>query len=218
MNIAIVGATGNVGRKILEVLEKKKIPIKNLFLLASKKSSGKELFFNGKNIKVENLENFDFSKADITFFSAGGNIAAALAQTCISSSLQRPNKLVLLSPWLDLSVQSKSNDKNYSEFSPFDKEDTISFSEDYIGKIDRNDSRVSPIYGSFEDFPETHIQASKVEFLFDDTVECIQKLNDANVEHSVHFEEKALHGWHLVPDFLPEASRSMMKVVEFLKR
>ena len=75
MNIAIVGATGNVGRKILEVLEKKKIPIKNLFLLASKKSSGKELFFNGKNIKVENLENFDFSKADITFFSAGKKIS-----------------------------------------------------------------------------------------------------------------------------------------------
>lgn len=160
----------------------------------------------------------DGEAIDLIGDSAGGNIAAALAQTCISSSLQRPNKLVLLSPWLDLSVHSKSNDKNYSEFSPFDKEDTISFSEDYIGKIDRNDSRVSPIYGSFEDFPETHIQASKVEFLFDDTVECIQKLNDANVEHSVHFEEKALHGWHLVPDFLPEASRSMMKVVEFLKR
>ena len=75
MNIAIVGATGNVGRKIIEVLEQKKLPIKNLYLLASKKSSGLELLFNSKKIKVENLENFDFSKVEITFFSAGKNIS-----------------------------------------------------------------------------------------------------------------------------------------------
>ena len=43
MNIAIVGATGNVGRKIIEILEKKKINIENLFLLASKKSEGKKI-------------------------------------------------------------------------------------------------------------------------------------------------------------------------------
>ena len=87
MNIAIVGATGNVGRKIIEVLEQKKLPIKNLYLLASKKSSGLELLFNSKKIKVENLENFDFSKVEITFFSAGKNIsqnyAPKAAEHCI---------------------------------------------------------------------------------------------------------------------------------------
>ena len=75
MNIAIVGATGNVGRKIIEVLEIKKLPVKNLYLLASKKSAGTELVFNKKKIKVENLENFDFSKVEITFLSAGKNIS-----------------------------------------------------------------------------------------------------------------------------------------------
>ena len=87
MNIAIVGATGNVGRKIIEVLEQKKLPIKNLYLLASKKSSGLQLLFNSKKIKVENLENFDFSKVEITFFSAGKNIsqnyAPKAAEHCI---------------------------------------------------------------------------------------------------------------------------------------
>ena len=79
MKIAIVGATGNVGRKIIEVLEQKKLSIENLHLLASKKSSGKELSFKGKKIKVENLENFDFSKVDITFFSAGKKISETYA-------------------------------------------------------------------------------------------------------------------------------------------
>ena len=75
MNIAIVGATGNVGRKIIEVLEKKNFSIQNLYLLASSKSAGSKLKFNNKEIEVENLETFDFSKAKITFFSAGGKIS-----------------------------------------------------------------------------------------------------------------------------------------------
>ena len=75
MNITIVGATGNVGRKIIEVLENKNFPVDNLCLVASSKSAGSKLKFKGKEIKVENLETFDFSKGKITFFSAGGKIS-----------------------------------------------------------------------------------------------------------------------------------------------
>ena len=75
MNIAIVGATGNVGRKILEVLEKKRLPLDNLYLVASSKSAGKKINFRGKNIEVSELENFDFSKVRIAFFAAGGKIS-----------------------------------------------------------------------------------------------------------------------------------------------
>jgi len=79
MNITIVGATGNVGRKIIEVLENKNFPVDNLYLVASSKSAGSKLKFKGKEIKVENLENFDFSKGNITFFSAGGKISEKYA-------------------------------------------------------------------------------------------------------------------------------------------
>ena len=75
MNVAIVGATGNVGRKIIEVLEKKNFSIDNLYFVASSKSAGSKLKFKDKEIEVENLENFDFSKVKITFFSAGGKIS-----------------------------------------------------------------------------------------------------------------------------------------------
>ena len=75
MNIAIVGATGNVGRKILEVLEKRNFPINEIYFVASSKSAGSKLKFKGKEIVVENLESFDFSKSDITFFSAGSKIS-----------------------------------------------------------------------------------------------------------------------------------------------
>ena len=75
MNVAIVGATGNVGRKIIEVLEKKNFSIDNLYFVASSKSAGSKLKFKDREIEVENLETFDFSKAKITFFSAGGKIS-----------------------------------------------------------------------------------------------------------------------------------------------
>ena len=87
MNIAIVGATGNVGRKILEVLEKKNFPIDNLYFVASSKSAGSKLKFKGKDIEVENLENFDFSKANITFFSAGGKISEQYVPTASQQSI-----------------------------------------------------------------------------------------------------------------------------------
>ena len=75
MNLAIVGATGNVGRKTIEVLEKSSIKIENLYLIASKNSAGKKLKFNGREIIIEQLENYDFSKAEITIFAAGSEIA-----------------------------------------------------------------------------------------------------------------------------------------------
>ena len=81
MNIAIVGATGNVGRKIIEILERKNFSVTNLYLLASSKSSGSKIIFKDKEIEVSNLENFDFSKADITFFSAGGKISEKYVPT-----------------------------------------------------------------------------------------------------------------------------------------
>ena len=87
MNIAIVGATGNVGRIILEVLEKKNFEVKNLYLLASQKSQGSNLKFNGKEIKVELLDNFDFSKVNLTFFSAGGKISEKFAAKAAKNSL-----------------------------------------------------------------------------------------------------------------------------------
>jgi len=75
MNFAIIGASGNVGRKTIEILEKSKISFKELYLVASKKSVGKKIKFREKEIEIQDLENYDFSKAQITIFAAGSQIA-----------------------------------------------------------------------------------------------------------------------------------------------
>ena len=75
MNIAIVGATGNVGRKLLEVIEKLNFKFSELYLIASDKSIGKKIKFKGKTYSIVGLSSFDFSKVKIAFFSAGSSIA-----------------------------------------------------------------------------------------------------------------------------------------------
>jgi aspartate-semialdehyde dehydrogenase len=75
MNIAIVGATGNVGRKLLEVIEKLNFEFGELYLIASDKSIGKKITFKNKSYSIVGLGDFDFSKVKIAFFSAGSAIA-----------------------------------------------------------------------------------------------------------------------------------------------
>ena len=87
MNIAIVGATGNVGRKTLEVLEKKNLPIDELYLVASSKSAGQNVSFKGKEHQVFDLETFDFSKVKIAFFAAGGKISEQYAEKASKYSI-----------------------------------------------------------------------------------------------------------------------------------
>jgi len=86
MNIAIVGATGNVGRKTLEVFDKKNFKFDKLYLVASEKSAGKKIKFRDKEYQIENLENYDFSKANITFFAAGGKIAEKYAENAAKNT------------------------------------------------------------------------------------------------------------------------------------
>ncbi len=87
MDIAIVGATGNVGRKTLEVLEKKNLSFDKLYLVASSKSVGKKINFKGVNHEIHNLESFDFSKVKICFFAAGGKISEKFAEKVAKNCL-----------------------------------------------------------------------------------------------------------------------------------
>ena len=73
--VAVVGATGAVGHEILSILSERNFPVDVIHALASKNSEGKNVSFGDNDIKVENLEKFDFSKTDIALFSAGSSVS-----------------------------------------------------------------------------------------------------------------------------------------------
>jgi aspartate-semialdehyde dehydrogenase len=75
--VAVVGATGNVGREMFNILEEVKFPVDKMHAIASRKSIGVEVSFGNQILKCEDLEQFDFSTVDIVLMSAGGAISKA---------------------------------------------------------------------------------------------------------------------------------------------
>jgi aspartate-semialdehyde dehydrogenase len=74
-NVAVVGATGNVGREMLNILSEREFPVKEVFAIASRRSQGVEVSFGDKTLKCKDLEQFDFSQCDFTLMSAGGEVS-----------------------------------------------------------------------------------------------------------------------------------------------
>ena len=120
MNIAIVGATGNVGRKLIEVLEKKNFSLTEVFLVASSKSTGKKINFLGKEHTVEDLEKFDFSKVKIAFFAAGSAVAEKWAPIAANKTIvidnskffRKDSDIPLIVPEVNSKELSKFKNKN----------------------------------------------------------------------------------------------------------
>lgn len=86
--IALVGATGNVGREMLEILDERGFPADEVVALASRRSLGTEVSFGDKTLKVKVLDNYDFTGTDICLMSAGGTISTEwspkiAAQGCV---------------------------------------------------------------------------------------------------------------------------------------
>lgn len=74
--VAVVGATGNVGHEILNILDERKFPVDDVIALASSRSVGREVSFGDKDLKVQDLSTFDFKGVDIVLSSPGGAVSA----------------------------------------------------------------------------------------------------------------------------------------------
>src|SRR5210317_487315 len=121
-NIAIVGATGAVGREMLQTLSERKFPVGNVYALASKSSIGREVSFGeDKVLKVSSVDNFDFQNADIALFSAGSETAKKFApiagkKGCIvidnSSYFRMDNDIPLIVPEVNPEAVYGFNKKN----------------------------------------------------------------------------------------------------------
>ena len=119
VNVAIAGASGAVGEALIDILQERKFPVGELALLASSRSEGKRIQFNGKSLQIRRLDAFDFSNTQIGLFSAGGSVSAefapkAAAQGCIvidnTSHFRNDNDVPL--------VVSEVNPECVTDFTP----------------------------------------------------------------------------------------------------
>src|ERR1700720_508425 len=118
--VALVGATGNVGREMLNILDERKFPADEVVALASRRSMGVEVSYGDRTLKVKALEHYDFSDVDICLMSAGGavskewspRIAAAGAVVIDNSSQWRMDRDVpLVVPEVNADVLSSGIEK-----------------------------------------------------------------------------------------------------------
>ncbi|UUQ64175.1 aspartate-semialdehyde dehydrogenase [Pseudomonas fuscovaginae UPB0736] len=79
LDIAVIGATGTVGETLVQILEERDFPVANLHLLASSESAGQSVPFRGKNVRVREVDEFDFAKARLVFFAAGPAVTLSFA-------------------------------------------------------------------------------------------------------------------------------------------
>lgn len=107
LNLAVVGATGAVGKAVLEVLKERNFPIANLYPLASARSAGTTIKYSGQEFDVLDLEHFSFVDVDVAIFSAGGSVSAkyaeiAAAEGCVvidnTSHFRREDDIPLVIP------------------------------------------------------------------------------------------------------------------------
>jgi aspartate-semialdehyde dehydrogenase len=75
LKIAVVGATGNVGREMLDIIDERGFPADEVVALASRRSQGTDISFGDRTLKVQTLENYDFAGTDIVLMSAGGQVS-----------------------------------------------------------------------------------------------------------------------------------------------
>ncbi len=93
--VAVVGATGNVGREMLNILEERGFPADEVVALASRRSQGTEVSYGDRTLKVKALDTYDFSDTDICLMSAGGEISRngrrrSASRAASSSIIPRP--------------------------------------------------------------------------------------------------------------------------------
>ncbi|NWB21132.1 MULTISPECIES: aspartate-semialdehyde dehydrogenase [unclassified Pseudomonas] len=85
-DIAVIGATGTVGETLVQILEEQDFPVGSLHLLASSESAGHSVPFRGKNVRVREVDEFDFSKVQLVFFAAGPAVTLSFAPRATAAS------------------------------------------------------------------------------------------------------------------------------------
>ncbi|MCR4618496.1 MAG: alpha/beta hydrolase [Lachnospiraceae bacterium] len=127
--------------------------------------------------------------------SAGGNLVLCHTQKLIKEGRDLPGKLVLFSPWADMTGEARSYETNGDIDPVLSKEFVLDAARTYAGEgADLSNPRFSPLFGDFEGFPSTFIMTGKNEILIDDSIRLCDRINEAGGKAVLDIEER---GWHV---------------------
>ena len=147
--------------------------------------------------------------------SAGGGLALGLVQDFVQNNIKLPKGLILLSPWVDLTMSNPDIQK-YIKKDPLLHVDTLlSDAKSWAGNADLSDWKVSPLYGEMKNLPEVLLFSGTRELLYPDIALLAEKLRKANVKTGFEIGKNLNHVYPAFP--IPEATKAISKIVEFVK-
>ena len=147
--------------------------------------------------------------------SAGGGLALSLFMKLRDLDMKLPDKLILLSPWLDVSMSNNEMREYIDKDLILTIDGLIECGKYYAGDTDTNDWLVSPKFGDLKSLPETHVFAGGSELFLPDCRDFVNNAQDNKLNAKLHFYEDMQHDWPLI-SFLPEAKRALKEISELL--
>ncbi len=148
--------------------------------------------------------------------SAGAGFCVGLTESLIEEGFSLPRKLVLISPWVDVSMKTEITKEKEDKDFMLSVYGLKVFGKMWAGKSSTRNKRVSPIYGKLEGFPETLVVAGENEILIDDINKFCDKLISKGGKVSKYIKSEQGHVFPLYP--LPESKSSIKKICEFISR
>lgn len=149
--------------------------------------------------------------------SAGAAILVSALQQARARGLPMPNGMVLLSPWLDLSLQSWSiAAASLLGTTPHTMESLAVFARFYLNGLSPTDPLASPMFGEFDGFPPTLIHASRGDILYDDAVRVAERMRDAGADLTVRLWTEETHVWERM--HTAKAKQSILLAADFIRR
>lgn len=145
--------------------------------------------------------------------SSGAGFALSFAMALRNLGIEQPNRLLLFSPWLDISLENKEIDA-YEPIEPMlERKDLITAGKLFADDIDVHDWRVSPIYGEFHDLAKISIYIGNHDILFPDCQKLHSILISQNIDHSYYVFPNMFHVWPVLP-FLRESKIAMQHIAD----
>jgi len=149
--------------------------------------------------------------------SAGGNLALSAALEWMNRTGKRIEGVGLFSPWLDLRSNSNSNLQSHTDVSPFERLDMVEYASHYLQGAGAEDPMVAPLDQALKNLSHVYIEASKAEYLHPDYQLACDVFQSQGIKFVAREETRALHGWQLFPDVLPEAKRSVQAFSSYVQ-
>lgn len=149
--------------------------------------------------------------------SAGGGLALALAMYVRDHGMPLPQKMVLMSPWTDLTASGASYQENYERDPLFgNTRESMIYNGEYVGEQDPTQPYISPLFGDFSGLPPMLFQVGGLEMLLSDSTAAAKKAEEAGCQVELTVYEGMFHVFQLSMDMLPESQAAWEQVSRFL--